>query len=143
MLPHLSIEATIGHYSDAWNRHDVAGILTMHTDDSVFENHSSGGVAVGKLAIRRLIEGVFATFPDLRFATRRAYFGDNVAVLEWTAHATHTNPIARGARTFPPTGKTLSWKGMDVLPLRDGLITRKDVYVDSLSLLEQLGVSLP
>lgn len=57
--------------------------------------------------------------------------------------ATHLEPIARGTRTFPPTGKSLSWKGMEVLPIREGLSARKDVYVDSLSLLEQLGVSLP
>ena len=143
MLPSLSIEATIDRYSDAWNRHDVDTILALHAEDSVFENHSSGGLAVGKEEIGKLIEGVFATFPDLRFATRRAYFGDSVAVIEWTAHATHATPIARGARTFPPTGKSLSWDGMDILPFRDGLITRKDVYANSLSLLEQLGASLP
>jgi steroid delta-isomerase-like uncharacterized protein len=139
----ISIEATIDRYSNAWNRHDVNTILAMHTEDSVFENHSSGGLAVGKVEIRKLIEGIFATLPDLRFATRRAYFGEGVAVIEWTARATHTNPIARGARIFPPTGNPLSWDGIDVIPVRDGLIARKDVYVDSLSLLAQLGVSLP
>jgi hypothetical protein len=32
---------------------------------------------------------------------------------------------------------------MDVLPLRDGLIARKDVYADSISFLKQLGASVP
>lgn len=137
------LEATIRRYTDAWNRHDVDAILALHTDDAVFENHTSGGVAVGKAAIRELIEGVFATFPDLRFATRRAYYHDRLAVLEWTASATHANPIARGALTFPPSGKALSWDGMDLLPLRDGLIARKDVYADSLSFLRQIGASIP
>jgi steroid delta-isomerase-like uncharacterized protein len=138
----LSIEAAVDRYNSAWNRHDVPAILEMHADDSVFENHTSGGLAVGKVELRQLIEGVFATFPDLRFATRRAYFGPSVAVLEWTARATHTQLFTRGTRTFPPTGKILSWDGMDILPFRDGLIARKDVYANSLSLLEQLGVSL-
>ncbi|HEY3498906.1 MAG TPA: nuclear transport factor 2 family protein, partial [Polyangiaceae bacterium] len=129
----LPLEVTADRYGDAWNRHDVDAILALHTDDAVFENHTSGGIAVGKVEIRRLLEGVFATFPDLRFTKRRAYFGEEVAVLEWTATATHARPIARGARTFPPTGKTLAWNGMDVLPFRDGLIARKDVYADSIS----------
>lgn len=133
------LEATIDRYSSAWNRHDVEGILALHTEDSVFENHTSGGLATGKAEIRKLLEGVFATFPDLRFSTRRAYFGEGVAVVEWTASATHANPVARGTRTFPPTGRTLSWDGMDVLPVRDGLILRKDVYADSITFLKQLG----
>lgn len=105
-------------------------------------NHTSGGLAVGKDEIRELIEGVFATFPDLTFTTRRVYFGADVAVLEWTATATHVTPITRNARTFPPSGKKLSWNGMDILPLRDGLVARKDVYADSLSFLRQLGASV-
>lgn len=143
VAPSSRLEATLDRYSDAWNRHDVDAILALHTDDSVFENHTSGGFAVGKTELRQLIESVFATFPDLHFSTRRAYFGEGVAVLEWTARATHAHPIRRGELVFPPTGKTLSWDGMDVMPVRDGLIARKDVYADSISLLEQLGVSLP
>jgi hypothetical protein len=32
---------------------------------------------------------------------------------------------------------------MDILPLRRGLVARKDVYVDSISFLRQAGVPLP
>jgi steroid delta-isomerase-like uncharacterized protein len=141
--PTLALEATIERYNEAWSRHDVAAILEFHTEDSVLENHTSGGRATGKGELRRFLEDVFATFPDLRFTTRRAYFRESLAVLEWTASATHVTSITRAGRTFPPTGKTLSWNGMDVIPLRDGLISRKDVYADSISLLRQLGVSIP
>ena len=141
--PSLHVAAIVERYNHAWNTHDVDAILALHTDDAVFENHTSGGLAVGKLAFRKLIDSVFATFPDLRFATRRAYFGDSVAVVEWTASATHVKPIARGAQTFPATGKKLAWNGLDVLPIHGGLITRKDVYADSISFLRQLGVPIP
>jgi steroid delta-isomerase-like uncharacterized protein len=137
------LETTIHRYADAWNRHDVDAILALHTDDAVFENHTSGGLAVGKAEIRKLIEGVFATFPDLKFATRRLYLGEGVAVLEWTATATHAKPVTRADRTFPPSGKKLSWNGLDVMPMRDGLVARKDVYADSISFLRQLGVPMP
>lgn len=138
-----SVEAVLQRYADAWNRHDVDAILALHTDDAVFENHTSGGLAVGKEAIGRLIGGVFATFPDLRFTTRRAYVHDDVAVVEWTASATHAQPVRRGEQTLAPTGRTLSWNGMDVMPVRAGLIARKDVYADSISFLRQLGVAVP
>ena len=136
-------QAIIERYADAWNRHDLDAILALHTEDAVFENHTSGGLAVGKAEIRKLIEGVFGTFPDLRFAARRTYFAQAVAVVEWTATATHAKPITRGDRTFPASGKTLSWNGLDVMPLRDGLIARKDVYADSLAFLRQIGMEVP
>jgi steroid delta-isomerase-like uncharacterized protein len=137
------LEDTIARYGDAWNRHDVDAILALHTDDAVFENHTSGGLATGKAEIRKLLEEVFATFPDLTFATRRAYYREDLAVLEWTATATHANPVTSGGRTFPPSGKTLSWNGMDIMPMRGGLVARKDVYADSISFLRQLGASAP
>src|SRR5687767_6652585 len=86
-------EATAVRYADAWNRPDVDAVLALHTEDAVFENHTSGGRAAGKAEIRELIERVSVTFPDLKFTTRRAYFTENVAVVEWTATATHQNPI--------------------------------------------------
>ena len=138
-----ALEATMKRYTDAWNHQDVEAIVALHAEDSVFQNHTSGGIAVGKAEIQRMLQGIFAVFPDLRFATRRAYFREDVAVLEWTATATHTNPIKRGTQTFPPSGKTLSWDGMDIIPTRDGLVARKDVYADSISFLRQLGATLP
>lgn len=137
------VQATIERYSDAWNRHDLDAIVALHTDDAVFENHTSGGRAVGKADIRKLIAGVFETFPDLRFSTRRAYFRDGLAVVEWTATATHSKPITRNGRTLPPSGKSVSWNGMDIMPVRDGLVARKDVYVDSVTYLKQIGVDVP
>src|SRR5689334_13308365 len=99
------LRAVIDRYNDAWNRHDVDAILAMHTEDSVFENHTSGGHAVGREAIRKTIEGVFRVFPDLRFEGRRLYVRDDLVVQEWTAVATFSNPIERNGVTYPPTGK--------------------------------------
>jgi steroid delta-isomerase-like uncharacterized protein len=137
------LEAVIAKYNEAWNRHDVDAILAMHTEDSVFENHTSGGKGTGKAAIRAILEAVFATFPDLHFEGRRLYACDDLVVQEWTAIATHTKPITRGGRTYPPSGKKISWNGMDVIPMRGGLVLRKDVYADSISYLRQIGVEIP
>jgi len=141
-MPH-ELEAVIGRYNDAWNRHDVAAILAMHTDDSVFENHTSGGKGTGKAEIRAILESVFATFPDLRFEGRRLYVRDDLVVQEWTATATHAKPIVRAGKTYPATGRKLSWNGMDVIPMRGGHVVRKDVYADSISYLRQIGVEVP
>jgi hypothetical protein len=39
-----------------------------------------------------------------------------------------------------PTGKTVTWDGLDVIPFEDGLVKRKDVYSDSVSILRQVGL---
>ena len=49
--------------------------------------------------------------------------------------------MTRGGVEVPPTGKTVEYKGMDVIPIEDGLVARKDVYSDSVTLLRQLGLT--
>jgi ketosteroid isomerase-like protein len=61
-------------------------------------------------------------------------------VQEWTATATHVNTMRRGDIAAEPTGKRIEWKGLDVIPFEDGLIKRKTVYSDSVSILRQLGL---
>jgi steroid delta-isomerase-like uncharacterized protein len=136
------LRAVIDRYNDAWNRHDVEAIVAMHTEDSVFCNHTSGGEAVGHDAIRRIVSGVFQTFPDIRFDLRRLYVRDDLVVQEWTASATHRKPVKYKDATLVPTGKTVRWNGIDVIPMREGRVARKDVYADSMSHLRQLGAPL-
>jgi steroid delta-isomerase-like uncharacterized protein len=133
------LRAVIEAYDEAWNRHDVEAILAFHTEDAVFENHTSGGRAEGHDAIREIVSGVFKTFPDIRFSLRRIYVTDELAVQEWTATATHGNPVNYRDGVLEPTGRTIRWDGVDIFPIRDGKIARKDVYVASLDFLRQLG----
>jgi steroid delta-isomerase-like uncharacterized protein len=135
------LKAFIDRYNAAWNDHDIDAIVSMHTDDSVFENHVTGDVSVGREAIGRAIGGIFSVFPDLSFETRRAYIRDDLVVQEWTARGTHEGTMTRSGIEVPPTGRKVEYKGMDVIPIRDGLVARKDVYSDSVTLLRQLGLT--
>ncbi len=113
----------------------------MHTGDSVFENHVTGDVNVGREQIGRAISGIFGVFPDLSFETRRAYVREDLVVQEWTASGTHEGTMSRAGIEIQPTGRRVEYKGMDVIPIRDGLVARKDVYSDSITLLRQLGLT--
>jgi len=134
-----ALEATIARYNDAWNAHDLDAIMAMHAPDMVFENHTAGESAQGE-AVREHIGAIFETWPDIRFEGRRTYARDGLVVQEWTATATHTNTMRRGDLIAEPTGKTVSWAGVDVIPFSDGLVKRKDVYSDSVSILRQVGL---
>src|SRR5690349_16458283 len=116
------LEKIIATYGEAWNSHNVETILAMHTEDSVFENHTSGGRGVGKFAIGEILKGVFATFPDIRFDARRTYVRDGLIIQEWTASGTLAIPYTKGSTTVHPTGQKVSWNGVDVIPFVDNLI---------------------
>jgi ketosteroid isomerase-like protein len=114
-----TLSETIDRYNDAWNAQDVEEIARYHHPEIVFQNHTAGERVEGAEAVSAHIAGIFAGWPDLHFRGRRAYYGDDFVVSEWTATATH------------PDGRKLEWDGIDVFPFRDGLIARKDVYSTS------------
>jgi uncharacterized protein YceH (UPF0502 family) len=124
-----TLEDVIDAYNEAWNRHDLDGIVAHHAPGMVFQNYNAGERAEGN-AVRDHIGDIFENWPDLRFTGRTLYVGDDFVVQEWTAHATH------------PSGKELTWEGVDLFPFRNGKILRKDVYSNaSRRVPEQLGPS--
>lgn len=139
MTTAAELEGIISAYNDAWNAHDVDAIRALHADGMVFENHTAGERAVGEEAIAH-IAAIFEAWPDLAFTTRRLYVRDDLVVQEWTARATHVKPLRRGDVTAEPSGREITWDGMDVIPFADGKVARKDVYSDSVSILRQVGL---
>ncbi len=135
------LQGFIDRYNEAWNAHDVDAIVAMHSEDSVFENHVTGDAYRGRDEIGHAISAIFAVFPDLEFAARRQYVRENLVVQEWTARGTHQGKMTRAGIEIEPTGKRVEYKGMDVIPIEDGLVARKDVYSDSITLLRQLGLT--
>jgi steroid delta-isomerase-like uncharacterized protein len=134
-----SLRAAIDRYNAAWNAHDLDAITALHAPGMVFENHTAGEAAQGG-AVRDHIAAIFDSWPDIAFETRRLYVREDLVVQEWTAHATHVKTMRRGDLVAEPTGRKIEWKGLDVIPFENGLITRKDVYSDSISILRQVGL---
>jgi steroid delta-isomerase-like uncharacterized protein len=134
-----TLTETIDRYNDAWNSQDLDAILAMHAPDMVFANHTAGESAQGE-EVREHIASIFEAWPDMRFETRRLYVREGLVVQEWTATATHTKAMRRGDLEAPPSGRAVSWDGVDVIPFEDGLVKRKDVYSDSVSILRQVGL---
>jgi ketosteroid isomerase-like protein len=113
------VRRLIGAYNDAWNRQDLDRLCAFHADEIVFENHTAAERVEGASAVRAHIGGIFERWPTLRFRGRRFYAADDLAVSEWTATATR------------PDGTEIEWDGVDIFPIRDGRIVRKDVYSSS------------
>ena len=110
----MNVRELIERYNDAWNAQDVDAIDAHHHPEIVFHNHTADERAEGADAVRAHIARIFENNPTLHFSTRSLQVGDDFAVCEWTA--------STGAR---------EWDGVDVFPIRDGKIARKDVYSSS------------
>jgi steroid delta-isomerase-like uncharacterized protein len=134
-----ALTEAIGRYNGAWNSQDLDAIVAMHAPGMVFANHTAGESAQGE-EVRGHIARIFEAWPDMRFETRRLYVREGVVTQEWTATATHANTLRRGELEAPPSGRQVSWDGVDVIPFEGGLIKRKDVYSDSVSILRQVGL---
>jgi steroid delta-isomerase-like uncharacterized protein len=134
-----ALQAAIDRYNDAWNAHDVDAIVAMHAPDMVFANHTAGESAEGE-AVGAHIAAIFEAWPDIRFETQRLYVRDGLVAQEWIASATHSRTMRRGDIVAEPTGKRIEWAGADVIPFENGLVKRKDVYSDSVSILRQVGL---
>ncbi len=133
------LKQAIDRYNEAWNTHDLDAIVSLHAEDMVFANHTAGESASGG-EVHEHIAAIFETWPDIKFSTRRLYVRDGLVVQEWTATATHAKTMRRGELEAKPTGKEVTWDGLDVIPFEDGLVKRKDVYSDSVSILRQVGL---
>ena len=109
-----AVRDLIERYNAAWNGQDLDAIHELHDSEIVFHNHTADERAAGAASVREHIAGIFRNNPTLRFTTRSLRAGEDFAVCEWTAS----------------TGSK-EWDGVDVFPLRDGKIARKDVYSSS------------
>src|SRR3954447_4557792 len=107
----MNVRELIERYNGAWNAQDLDTIHALHHSEIVFHNHTADERADGADAVRAHIARIFENNPALRFTTRGLQVGDDFAVCEWTASV---------------PGR--EWDGVDVFPIRDGLIARKDVY---------------
>lgn len=134
-----ALAVAIGRYNEAWNAHDLDAIMAMHAPDMVFHNHTAGESASGE-QVRAHIGAIFETWPDIAFETQRLYVREGVVTQEWRASATHAKTMTRGDLSAEPTGRRVEWDGIDAIPFEDGLVKRKDVYSDSVSILRQLGL---
>jgi steroid delta-isomerase-like uncharacterized protein len=126
-------------YSKAWNDRDVEAILALHADDSIFQVHGTDSRAKGRKEIRGALEAFFKTWTRTRFEGRARNFGEDHWVLEYTLHATLSGPLQVGKQTIEGTGQEVSFEGVDIVRVSNGLVASKDTYIDGVALLAQLG----
>jgi steroid delta-isomerase-like uncharacterized protein len=114
------MEKLLVAFADAWNRHDVDALMSMMTDDGVFE--ASGGNAVngqrheGRQAVRAAYKAIFDLYPDAHWGNARHFVSGDRGLSEWTFTGTMAD------------GKRVEVTGCDVFTFRDGKIMVKNSF---------------
>jgi uncharacterized protein (TIGR02246 family) len=126
-------------YSKAWSDRDVEAIIALHADDSTFQVHGAGPAAKGRKEIKDALGAFFKTWGSTRFAGRARNFGADHWVLEYTLHATLSGPLQAGTQTIDGNGQEVSFEGVDIVRVSNGLVASKDSYIDGFAVLAQLA----
>jgi ketosteroid isomerase-like protein len=107
-------------FLDAFNRHDLDGIMDYFAEDCVFYMPRGSGPRgdryVGKPSVRAGLAKRFEGIPDVHYGDDRHWAGDNFGVSEWTLSGTTLS------------GERIEVRGLDFLEFVDGKVTRKDSF---------------
>jgi uncharacterized protein (TIGR02246 family) len=119
-LTDRDLEQVLEAFADAWNRHDVEALMSMMTDDGVFQASAGSDVTgarhEGRVAVRAAYEAVFAQYPDARWSDARHFVTGNRGVSEWT----FTGTLHDGSRVVV--------EGCDLFTFRNGKIAVKNSF---------------
>jgi steroid delta-isomerase-like uncharacterized protein len=125
---------------DAWFRHDIDALMAFYSDDSELVLPGSPPIK-GKDAIRAAWEGYTAAFPDERPLQIRHLVDGNTAITEWTTIATNTGPMLMpNGETLPPTGKSVTLRGMTIADIAGDKVKRQAFYWDNAEFMQQMGL---
>ena len=110
----------LDRFADAWNRHDLDVLMSMMTEDCVFEASAGplvdGERSEGEQTVRAAYAAVFEAFPDAHWADARHFIAGDRGVSEWTFSGTRQD------------GKRVEVAGCDLFTFRDGKIAIKNSY---------------
>ena len=107
--------AVVRRFNEAFNRHDVDGIMEMMTADCVFENTRpapDGTRVEGAAAVRAVWERLFASSPQAHFEASDMFAAGDRAVVLWTYHWVKDSGPGHV-------------RGVDVFRVRDGRVAEK------------------
>ena len=116
----------------AWNSHNPDKILPLFTDDVFYEDVAFGEASHGSAELRKFAASEFEGIPDLELKLVRAGIHNGHGTIEWTFSGTDKGVFK--------TGKKFSVRGVSVIDMRDGRISRNLDFYDVATIMRQVGV---
>jgi steroid delta-isomerase-like uncharacterized protein len=136
-MPATAVEV-FQRYTDAWNRHDTAGIVATFAEGGIYTDPTTAGPLAGA-SLAAYAQSLWGAFPDLSFETLSLTHNDQGFLsAEWLMKGTNTGEIMG----LPPTGRSIALAGADFARIEDGQIVSLQGYFDSGSVPRSLGLDI-
>lgn len=126
---------------EAWNARDLDALVALLAEDVFWDDPAMPEPARGREAVRRFAAALFRAFPDLEYrpvGEPLVAAGGARAVQPWRLSGTMLGPLDPPG--FAPTGRLVEIEGIDLVEVRDGLLSRIVTRFDGLRLAEQVGL---
>jgi steroid delta-isomerase-like uncharacterized protein len=135
----MSVEENIRtaeEHLEAEANRELDRLLGTLAEHAVYEENLLEKPVQGKAAIAQYYEELWKAFPDFTFVVTNRVADESSVVYEMTYRGTHRGTF----RGIPSTGRSGEIKGVIVFPMREGKALGERIYLDSFSLMTQLGM---
>jgi steroid delta-isomerase-like uncharacterized protein len=132
------------YWDEGWNTGNVAMFDEIFAPDIIF--HPDWGPAARGIESHKQGPTIWRTaFPDFHATIEDIFAEGDKVVVRWTVRGTHRGNLELGSMgmTVPPTGKHISFAGMDIFHFRGGKSVELWRNWDRAGLYQQLGVVPP
>lgn len=138
---------TVTRYLAALTTRDSEGMDAFRADDYVLDlvqRDAFGQEALSHEKARAFWPSWFASFPEMDYQVTRTLAAEAVVATQWAFMGTNSGRLTAPVfgRDIEATGKTIRFRGISIYDVRDGLILRETLYIDLVTLLVELGVTL-
>jgi len=116
----------------AWNSHDAEKVVAAFGNFAVYEDVAAGEVHSGRDQVRKWVTSAFRDIENFRLTVVRSTYYKGGGLVEWVWSGTDKGLFR--------TGKTFSVRGVSVIEVRRGKISRYQEYYDFVTVMRQLGV---
>ena len=131
-----ALPPVLAAYTDALNRHDVAAVVALYAPDATAVQAVHGGGAFrGQDEIETLIAGNLRGLPDLTVSTEQVIASGDQIAWAWVYHGAYTGQYPNLPAGH---GQPITLRGVSLLTVEHGLITRETLYFDNLTFLAEV-----
>jgi steroid delta-isomerase-like uncharacterized protein len=125
-------------YEEVWNRGSMTAAHELATPDCV-RHDPAGPVPIGPSGFAAMATRWRSALPDLRLHIDLLLAEADLVAARWTISGTHAGALG----SIPPSGKVVTFSGVNVFRVVSGRIAEIWNHRDDLSLYQQIGALPP
>jgi steroid delta-isomerase-like uncharacterized protein len=119
---------------EVWNGRNLSRVDELFADNHIFR--AAGSPPLDREGHRQMIAHFQDAFPDGRNTSEELLAEGDKVVQRWTFRGTHQGAF----QGIPPTGKPVTLTGISIWRIEGGAIIESWHELDTLGLMQQLGV---